>query len=146
MIDRSLYNVDVVSDVVLAVAVIPVAAGAIAKLQIGILRVCASADRTFVMVKLILLLLTDLSGFPAEINRRLAAFLRDVPRERSRKENKEVQNRNNREQIYGERICQYGKQKVCCIDHGHVFHLDWDKIEKKYPLFRKQRSVRKEHG
>ncbi len=138
-------KVNMIVDMVNAETVISRTPGTVTELKSRIFRVCASADSTFVMVKLILLLLTDLSGFSAEINRRLAAFLRDVARERSRKENKEVQNRNDREQIHGERIRQYGKQKICRIDHSHVFHLDWNKIEKKYSLFRKQRSIRKEH-
>ena len=65
-------KMNVVVDVVDTEAVVAHASGAVTEFQSRIFGVGASADRAFVMVKLVSLFLTNLLGFSAKVDGRIA--------------------------------------------------------------------------
>ena len=67
---------DVIVDVVAAEAVIARAARAVAKLQLGVVRIRPAADGALVGIKLISLLAPDAGGFFFEVERGLAGTAR----------------------------------------------------------------------
>ena len=95
-----------VIDMLYTEAVIALAAGAITKLKLRIICIGSAADRAFVGVKLGSLFIADFCRLLTEIQRALACFLGQESLQIGAAENEEINEGDNRQEVYGERIAK----------------------------------------
>ena len=116
----------VVVDMFAAEAVIALTSGAIAKLKVGTIHICSAADRALVGIELALLFVADAGRFLAEIYGAVAGLFGKECLQVAGAENKEVQQRHNRQQIYGEGIAQHCHEEEHRINQSKELHAHGD--------------------
>ena len=137
---------NVIVDVVNAEAVISGAAGAVAKLQPGIFGVGSAADRAFVVIQLIPLLLTDFFGFSPEVDGGLARLAGKVPEQSPGEKDEKIQDGDDRQKIDRKRTPDDRKQEVCRVNQRQIFHFDRNDEKQQYLLIGEKRRIGEKHG
>ena len=109
-----------------AETMVALTAGAVAELQIRIVHIGFAADRALVVIKLALLFVADAGRFLAEVYGALALFAGQKCLKIAGAENEEVQQRHQRQHVYGEGIAQHGHKEEHSINQGEELHAHRD--------------------
>ena len=105
-----------------AEAVVALTAGTVAELKLRMVHIRSAADRALVGVEPGLLLIADAGRFLAEVYGALALFAGQKCLKIAGAENEEVQQRHQRQHVYGEGIAQHGHKEEHSINQGEELH------------------------
>ena len=136
---------DVIIDVILAEAVVPRAAGAVAELQLRVIRIRAAADSALVIVELGGLLASYPLGLAAEVDGVGAGSARYGAQEVAPAEDEEIQYRDDGQQIHREGARHHRQNKEYRVHQCEPFHLDRDDEEQQHLHIREKRRKGEKH-